>query len=417
MARGAGTVIIKIVGDAAGLNRELNEADRKLGGFGDNVKNNMGKVAGALAGLGVARILGDSTRAAADDEAAQMRLATALRNTVGANDEVVASVERQIEGFMKVSTFSDDDLRPAFQALATETRNVKEASDLMSTAMDLAATKNISVEEAANLLIKAHNGQTRGLAALGVEVKNAEGKAAAFGDVMRDVNQVVGGQAAAALDTSAGKAAQNTIKMGELQEKIGAGLLPVMNGLHSTLGPIVDRLGAMDEGTARIVAGAGLAVVALGPFVTVVGNLSKVVHGLNVAMTAFTAHPLILALSGIAVAAIRVKDIIQDLINLIPKLSTIGPGGVLKEMFRSFKVPGFQFGGTVPGPIGAPRLIMAHGGEEVIPIGGRGPMGGRAAVYNVTNNFYGPQDPVGVARQIQGLLQQERRRSGPLGFE
>jgi tape measure domain-containing protein len=30
---------------------------------------------------------------------------------------------------------------------------------------------------------------------------------------------------------------------------------------------------------------------------------------------------------------------------------------------------GFQHGGTVPGPMGAPQMIMAHGGETVIPIG------------------------------------------------
>lgn len=31
-------------------------------------------------------------------------------------------------------------------------------------------------------------------------------------------------------------------------------------------------------------------------------------------------------------------------------------------------IPGFQFGGIVPGPMGRPRLIMAHGGEEVVPV-------------------------------------------------
>lgn len=39
------------------------------------------------------------------------------------------------------------------------------------------------------------------------------------------------------------------------------------------------------------------------------------------------------------------------------------------EPSTSGLIPGFQFGGVVPGPIGAPRLAMVHGGETVVPPG------------------------------------------------
>ena len=32
-------------------------------------------------------------------------------------------------------------------------------------------------------------------------------------------------------------------------------------------------------------------------------------------------------------------------------------------------IPGFQQGGIVPGPIGMPRLVIAHGGEAIVPPG------------------------------------------------
>jgi len=35
------------------------------------------------------------------------------------------------------------------------------------------------------------------------------------------------------------------------------------------------------------------------------------------------------------------------------------------------EIPGFQSGGIVPGPINQPQLIVAHGGEEVVPVHGR----------------------------------------------
>lgn len=39
-------------------------------------------------------------------------------------------------------------------------------------------------------------------------------------------------------------------------------------------------------------------------------------------------------------------------------------------------LPGFQFGGVVPGLVGQPRLAMVHGGETITPPGGRGGGGG-----------------------------------------
>jgi phage-related protein len=38
-------------------------------------------------------------------------------------------------------------------------------------------------------------------------------------------------------------------------------------------------------------------------------------------------------------------------------------GGVLGKL----KLPHFDRGGTVPGPLGSPELIVAHGGETVVP--------------------------------------------------
>ncbi len=38
----------------------------------------------------------------------------------------------------------------------------------------------------------------------------------------------------------------------------------------------------------------------------------------------------------------------------------------------SAKLPFFQEGGTVPGPVGMPQLAVVHGGEQVVPVGGSG---------------------------------------------
>lgn len=73
---------------------------------------------------------------------------------------------------------------------------------------------------------------------------------------------------------------------------------------------------------------------------------------------------------------------ISSLINKAQELANRVKGGL--------KIPGFQAGGIVPGPIGEPKMIMAHGGEEVVPNGksGGGFGGNGGLVFNVNVGMY-----------------------------
>jgi len=69
-----------------------------------------------------------------------------------------------------------------------------------------------------------------------------------------------------------------------------------------------------------------------------------------------------------------IKSILQpviDLINsIISKIQSIGGaigGGIKKAGNFVGNLLGFDTGGVVPGPIGAPQLAMVHGGETVLP--------------------------------------------------
>jgi len=59
------------------------------------------------------------------------------------------------------------------------------------------------------------------------------------------------------------------------------------------------------------------------------------------------------------------------------------------------KIPGFDSGGVIPGPIGAPRLVVAHGGETVLPT----PKTGGGGV-NVTMQIYGQTDQQSVMAAV-----------------
>lgn len=63
---------------------------------------------------------------------------------------------------------------------------------------------------------------------------------------------------------------------------------------------------------------------------------------------------------------------LEVLVGSLRKQAGLGlPPERNKEGTRGFQAEGgYQMGGVVPGPVGKPRWVLAHGGEEVTPIGG-----------------------------------------------
>lgn len=92
-------------------------------------------------------------------------------------------------------------------------------------------------------------------------------------------------------------------------------------------------------------------------------------------------------------------------------------GGAIGGALGAPTPKGFAAGGTVPGPYGSPQLILAHGGEEITPLGNSGTdnSGGNTYVVNVVvqgNAVYQNQLKDVV---YEGLLE-IKRRQGSLGL-
>jgi hypothetical protein len=185
------------------------------------------KLKGVLAGVGIGvglsaavSALKDAGKAAVVDAKSQAVLANALKNTLGANDEVIASVEDSIAKFQMASGVADDSLRPAFQSLATATGSVSNANKLMQVALDLSASKQISVEKAASVLGKAFNGNTTQLTRLMPELKGSS-------NLLGELEQAVKGASDAAAATD--PFSRINVIFGEMQEQLGQYLIPYVN--------------------------------------------------------------------------------------------------------------------------------------------------------------------------------------------
>lgn len=229
-----------VIFDVVGRDRASGTFD-KVGNSADRSGGKMakfGKVAkfaalGLAAGVGAAAVgLFKLAKGAAEDEAGQVRLARALKNSANATDADVASIEKWITKQGVAKGVADDQLRPAIGQLATATGDLGKAQELATLAMDISAGSGKSLESVTKSLAKAYSsGSVSALGKFGVATKDATGKARTLDNVQAELTRKFKGQASDAANTTAGKYARLKLILGETGETIGSKVLPIATKL------------------------------------------------------------------------------------------------------------------------------------------------------------------------------------------
>ena len=211
--------------DASGVNK----AQRAFKGLGGVAKVS----ALAFAGLGAAttKFGFDAVKAAAQDQKAQLKLATTLQNVTGATDQAIAATEQFITAQQFATGVSDSELRPALETLIRATGDVSKAQDILKLGLDISAGSGRDLAGVSLALAKAQGGQFTSLQRLGIIIPENIKKSKDFGKVQEYLNGLFGGQAAVAAGTYEGKLAILGQRTGELKESIGASLLPALTSL------------------------------------------------------------------------------------------------------------------------------------------------------------------------------------------
>ena len=262
----------------------------------------------ALAGAALYKF----TEAAAEDEKQQQILATTLKNTAGATDAVVASTEKWITAQQFATGFTDSKLRSSLGWLTGATKDVAKAQELATLAMDISTAKGLDLDSVSKGLAKAYSGNTGALSRLVPGIDKAVLATGDFNKIQEELAKMVGGAAADAADTQAGKMAIARQKIDEATESIGMSLLPVMEDLSDIITtkivPAVqkfaDWFGKLSPKTRKIIVIVGLVIAVMGPLLVVIGS---VISALGVIAGAFAAVSLpILAVVGIIAAVIAV---------------------------------------------------------------------------------------------------------------
>ena len=181
---------------------------------------------GALAGAAVI-----ATKAAIEDQAAQVKLAGTLERTTGATDATIAATEAYIDQMSRASATADDDLRPALSTLLLGTKDLGKAQELLAVGLDLSAATGKDLATTTQALARGYAGNTKGLKSLSPEIAALIKGGGDFSDVLKVLKTNFGGASEEAANTAAGGFKKLKISISETVEGIGQKLLPAIDYL------------------------------------------------------------------------------------------------------------------------------------------------------------------------------------------
>lgn len=192
-------------------------------------------IATAAVGAFALKVGKDAVQAAMDDQKAQVLLANSLRNTTGATNAAIASVENYIGKLQVQVGVADDELRPALAKLAAVTGNVAAAQDLLGVALDVSAFSGADLGSATAAVTRALQGNFKGLQKLVPSISVATIKSKNLAKIFKEVQAATSGSAAARADTLEFRLNILRIRYSEILETLGYQLLPVIEKFVKTI--------------------------------------------------------------------------------------------------------------------------------------------------------------------------------------
>jgi hypothetical protein len=214
-----------------------------------------------------------SVKAFAADEAAAIRLSNAVDNLgISFANPAISKFISELESTAGVA---DDVLRPAFQALLTQTGSLTQSQKLLNDAITISRASGVDLATVSSDLAKGYVGITRGLQKYNTGLSKSELQTKSFSEVLGILLQQSSGAANAYLATTSFKFDVLTVAAGNAQEAIGEGLVNALAraGGGTEAKDAVATINAIAKGINSITLAVGTAVGGLTSLINIVKNL------------------------------------------------------------------------------------------------------------------------------------------------
>lgn len=190
---------------------------KSLGDFGKFAAGIAAGIGASFGALALGRFFASSVQEAANAERSWAAVGAAIRNVGGDAQAARPEVDKLVNSLSLLSGKDDEAVSDALTRLITATGNYRKAVDLLPTALDVAAGRNIDLAAATDLVAKAANGNTVALSRMGI-------KFAAGSDLVQTLRDRFAGFAAEEGQTLQGTLGRIATAWGNLKEAVGKAL-------------------------------------------------------------------------------------------------------------------------------------------------------------------------------------------------
>jgi len=233
-------LIVEVVGDTSQLEKSYRRAEQGTKRFGQSVeKAGRGAVVASvgfrglgrsvafassafLGGAGIVTAITSTVQAAEESQRVLGQTRNAVERSGLAWGQYSDQIQKASLATAQLSGFDDEQLLATFSNLVRRTGDVNRALALNALAANVARGRNISLEQASGLVLKASIGNVGALRRLGISI----GKHATALQALDLLQRKYAGSAAAYGETAAGAQDRFKVALGNLQETVGAQLLP-----------------------------------------------------------------------------------------------------------------------------------------------------------------------------------------------
>lgn len=281
-------------------------------------------VAGSVAFTGIALAVGSTVKAFQKQERAEARLTQLAKQTTGATNEQIDSLKQQAEALQKVGVIGDEVAIFGQSQLATFALQTDAIKELTPSMLDMVvATKGVNATQqdmidVGNMVGKVMGGQVGALSRVGVVFSDAQGEILKTGTEMEKASALAeilqgnfGGLNESARATSEGgmKALSNTV--GDIKEKIGESLIPIITDLVNKMQPVVEKVLAWITENPKLTRNIILVAGAISGLVAVVGMLGLIlpviITGFGLLFSPITAIVLLITVALIPVIMLLIQ--------------------------------------------------------------------------------------------------------------
>ena len=254
----ANEVIINVNSNTKGAQQGLSNMNKSLKKFGDNARK-AGMAFAAVGAIGVVAIKGFLDAALEQQRSTQL-LASSIENLGISYDSVRHDIEKTTAALQAKTNFGDEEQMRALALMIPMLGSVDQAMAALPAVMDAASLKGVSLSTVAGTLTRALSGQVNTAITLGMSFDET----ATFGERLEQVLDAIAGAA----EASANPLTQLNNDIGDLKEKMGFALLPIMDPVIQKMRDWTLELQGVDEQTLQTTA----KVLAIGTAIGVVGG-------------------------------------------------------------------------------------------------------------------------------------------------